>query len=172
MKHKTKPLRSDHRPLFMRAIEALEGLRCCAQDLRPRILDDLGLVPALEWMAETGMRNFAIDAHVEILGNERNLSNEMQVLLFRIAQEALSNIRRHSEASKATVKLEFENGNVKMTITDNGKGFELPGNFGDLARVGKLGLAGMEERARLLGGWIRIESKPGEGTSVVVEAPI
>ena len=70
------------------------------------------------------------------------------------------------------VKLEFENNSLRMTISDNGQGFQLPERIGDLASIGKLGLAGMQERARLLGGTLRINSKLGKGTQVVVELPL
>jgi len=158
--------------LHSQAIEALEALRRCAQDLRPRILDDLGLVAALEWMTEDMVKSRGFDAHVEVMGVERTLPVEAQLLLFRIAQEALSNIRRHAEASRAVVKLEFRDDNITMTVSDNGRGFELPERIGDLASSGKLGLAGMQERAQLLGGSLKVESEPGKGTTVTVEAPV
>ncbi len=157
--------------LRSQAIEALEGLRHCAQDLRPRILDDLGLVAALEWMTEDMAKSHGIDAHVEVIGMERTLPVETQLLLFRIAQEALNNIRRHAEASRAMAKLEFRDNSIKMTVSDNGKGFEPPERTGDLASIGKLGLAGMQERARLLGGTLEVQSTPGKGTTLIVEVP-
>jgi signal transduction histidine kinase len=158
--------------LRSQAIEALETLRRCAQDLRPRILDDLGLVAALEWMTEDMVKSQGIDAHTKVMGVEQTLPVETQLLLFRIAQEALSNIRTHAEASRVVVKLEFGDNSIKMTVSDNGKGFELPERMGDLASVGKLGLAGMQERARLLGGSLEVESELGKGTRVEVETPV
>jgi len=157
--------------LRRQAVEALEGLRRYAQDLRPRILDDLGLLPALEWMAEVLVKEHGIDAHVEVVGDERGLPDEVQLLLFRIAQEALTNIRRHAEASKARIILKFD-GNIVLTVEDNGKGFELPQRIGDLASAGRLGLAGMQERAQLIGGELTIQSELGKGTSVAVEVPL
>jgi len=158
--------------LRSQAIEALEGLRHCAQDLRPRILDDLGLVAALEWMTEDMAKSQGIDAHVEVIGMERTLPVETQLLLFRIAQEALNNIKRHAEASRAVVKLESGDNSIKMTVSDNGKGFEPPERMEDLASTGKLGLAGMQERARLLGGSLDVKSEPSKGATIVVEASI
>lgn len=113
-----------------------------------------------------------IDAHVEVIGVERTLPVETQLLLFRIVQEALNNIRRHAAASRAMVKLEFGDNSIKMTVSDNGKGFELLERMGDLASIGKLGLAGMQERTRLLDGSLKVESEPGKGTTVAVEAPV
>ena len=165
-------LKENLEDLRSQAIGALEGLRRCAQDLRPRILDDLGLIAALEWMAEDLVKKYGIDAHVEAVGTERSLPAEAQLLLFRIAQEALSNIRRHAEASMAEVKLEFEGNKVRMTISDNGKGFELPSRTENLASTGKLGIIGMYERARLLGGNLKVQSELGKGTQVVAEVPL
>lgn len=154
------------------AIEALEGLRRCAQDLRPRILDDLGLVAALEWMAENLVKDYGIDTKVEVTGVEKDLPDESQLLLFRIAQEALSNIRRHASASRAWIRMEFHDDKLFLIVKDNGRGFEIPQRIGDLASVGKLGLAGMQERVRLFGGQLEIQSEAGQGTTVTVEVLI
>jgi PAS domain S-box-containing protein len=153
-------------------IEALESLRRCAQDLRPRILDDLGLIAALEWMTEELVKNYGIDARVEVEGAERTLPTEVQLLLFRIVQEALSNIRKHAGASMAVVKLEFGDDSINMTVSDNGRGFELPPRVEDLASTGKLGIIGMCERARLLRGNLEVKSELGKGTHVVTKIPL
>ena len=150
----------------------LEGVRRFSQDLRPSILDDLGLLPALEWLASDLTDHFGISIGVAVLGSERRFSSEAELLLFRIAQEALRNVWRHSEASRAWVTVEFNDGKTILTIRDNGKGFELPKRVSDLASAGKLGLAGMEERARLLGGRLTLQSELGRGTTVTVEVPI
>jgi len=168
----SQALREKLEILRSQAVEALEQLRRCAQDLRPRILDDLGLAAALEWMAEDTEENSGIKAHVEVIGNEGSLPAEVQLLLFRIAQEALSNIRRHAEASTAIVKLEFGEDSITLTVSDNGKGFELPQRIEDLASVGKLGIMGMSERARLLSGTLEIKSELGKGTQVVAKLPL
>ncbi len=158
--------------LRKQAIEALEYLRRYAQSLRPRILDDLGLLPALEWMAEDMENTYRIKARVEVKGPQRDLPTEVQLLVFRIAQQALSNTGRHSEASAATVKLDFSEDAVTMTVNDNGRGFELPSRLEDMASVGKLGIMGMKERARLLGGTLEIKSGPGKGTQVIARLPL
>jgi PAS domain S-box-containing protein len=154
------------------SVEALESLRRIAQDLRPRILDDLGLIAALEWMADNLIKNHGIEAQVEVLGKERDLSSEVQLLLFRIAQEALNNIRRHTDATMALVTVEFGADETLLSISDNGKGFELPERMSDMAGSGKLGLAGMQERAQLLGGRLSINSQSDRGTTVTVRLPI
>jgi len=167
-----RKLKGELEDIRTQAVEALEGLRGCAQDLRPRILDDLGLVAALEWMAENLIKDYGIDTKVEVVGVEKDLPDESQLLLFRIAQEALSNIRRHANASRAWITMEFHDDKLLLTVRDNGKGFRLPQRIEYFPSVGKLGLAGMQERARLFGGQLEIQSKPGQGTTVTVEVPI
>jgi len=149
----------------------LDGVRRFSQDLRPPVLDDLGLLPALKWLLIALEEQDGIGANTRILGEPRRLPRDSELALFRIAQEALSNVRKHSHASAVELTLDFRNDSVAMTVADNGNGFELPTATGDLAASGKLGLIGMQERARLLGGTIDMESKPGEGTKVVVSVP-
>ena len=165
-------LREQLEDLRNQAIESLEGLRRSAQYLRPPILDHLGLVPALEWVAEDLHKNDGIDMKVTVKGEPCELPEESQLLLFRIAQEALSNVRRHSKATKARIELRCGQDTVTLTIHDDGVGFQLPEEFADLASYGKLGLAGMQERARLLGGNLRVVTGLGNGTEVVAEVPL
>ena len=150
----------------------LDGVRRFSQDLRPSILDDLGLIPALEWLASDMTEHFNISVGVDVSGVERRFPPEKELLLFRIAQEALSNVRKHSGAQKAWVSIQFAEKTTVLTIRDTGKGFVPPGRFSDLTGVAKLGLAGMAERAHLLGGELHITSTPGTGTTITVEAPI
>jgi PAS domain S-box-containing protein len=149
----------------------LDGVRRFSQDLRPPVLDDLGLLPALKWLLIALEEQDGIESNTRILGDPRRLPRDAELALFRIAQEALSNVRKHSHASAVELTLDFRNDSIAMTVADNGNGFELPPATSDLAASGKLGLIGMQERARLLGGTIDMESKPGEGTKVVVTVP-
>jgi PAS domain S-box-containing protein len=153
------------------AVKALEGLRATAQGLRPRIIDDLGLEAALEWIAEELERDQKIRTKVETSNIERKLSPETQILLFRIAQEALNNIRKHARASSVTIRLEGSEDEIMMTVTDNGQGFSAPDKIEGMVSAGRLGLMGMHERARLLNGTLRIKSAPGEGTEITVRLP-
>jgi len=150
----------------------LQGVRHFSQQLRPSILDDLGLLPAVKWLASDLTKDYNITADVEVVGNQRKLPPEVELMLFRIIQEALTNVRKHSEANRVCVRVEFTDHNTKVTVSDNGKGFEMPARVGDLARTGKLGLAGMQERAQLLGGALTIDSKLGKGTALTVEVPL
>ena len=150
----------------------LDGVRRFSQDLRPSILDDLGLVPALEWLTSDLTNHFGIAIGIGLFGSPYRLPPDTELVLFRIAQEALRNVWKHSEASRAWVTVEFDEAKTILTVKDNGKGFELPKRVGDLASTGKLGLAGMQERAQLIGGMLTLHSEPGEGTTVTVEVPI
>lgn len=150
-------------------LQTLGNLRRLTRDLRPQILDDLGLVAAVEWLADDLERQAGIRTTVEVAGQRRDLPPEMQLLLFRIVQEALSNVRRHSAAARAGIRLEFLPETVRLEVTDDGQGFAMPESLGELAGTGKLGLVGMMERAKLLGGSLVIESRPGQGTRVVAE---
>lgn len=152
--------------------KVLEGVRHFSQELRPSILDDLGLIPALKWLATDITKNYNISVDAEIAGTQRQLASQAELMLFRITQEALSNIRKHAQATEAHIRLEFTDRTVKLTVSDNGKGFEIPSRVGDLARTGKLGLTGMSERAELLGGTLNIDSHQGEGTKITVEVPL
>jgi signal transduction histidine kinase len=153
-------------------LQTLANLRRLTQDLRPRILDDLGLVPALEWLADDLLDQYGVEASVNVEDALPELSQEAQLLLFRIVQEALRNVGRHSAATRASISLRPYDDRVEMTVTDDGKGFEPPKDISDLAMMGKLGLLGMYERARLLGGSFHIRSEPGQGTTVAVELPV
>jgi len=150
---------------------AVQEMRRFSHDLRPSVLDDLGLLPALELLADDLETN-GINTAFEVVGVARRLQPEVEVMLFRIAQEAVRNIWRHSEASAAELSIEFTDGLLRMSIKDNGKGFKSPHRTGDLASLGKLGLVGMQERANFLGGALLLKSEPGNGTQIVVEVRV
>jgi PAS domain S-box-containing protein len=153
------------------AVEILSGLRRYAQDLRPAILDHLGLVAALEWMADKLISEDGIDADVQLDMQKQDLPPEVQLVLFRIGQEALGNVKRHAKATKVVIRLESGVGRIKMIIVDNGKGLDQT-KVNDLSSSGKLGIMGMRERAQLLGGTLSIESELGKGTAIIVEIPL
>jgi signal transduction histidine kinase len=132
------------------------------------MLDDYGLVSALNWFSErfqtlTGLR-------VEVEGSEEleRLGQEMEIGLFRIVQEALTNVARHAEATSVRIGLEPAPGGVTLSIRDDGKGFEQPGS--DRRKKQRhWGLAIMRERARAVGGQLFVESEPGKGTCITVK---
>ena len=148
-----------------------QGVRRFAQDLRPSMLDDLGLLATLRWLVSELRERGGLEAELTVRGEVQRLSPYVELMLFRIVQEALRNIEKHAQASKVGVELEFSDNKIGVSVIDDGKGFELSGALADLPRVGRLGFAGMEERARLLGGTMQVESQPGKGTLVRIEAP-
>ncbi len=162
--------------LFLKDLQAqlnhgVQSVHSFIQDLRPSLLDDLGLIPAVRSLLKGMQESDGIGADLKVLGRERRFSPEVELLLFRIVQEALNNTRKHAQASEVEAVMEFAQDRLKVTISDNGRGFELSGKVDDLPRSGKLGLAGMHERARLLGGTLEVQSTLGKGTTTIVEVP-
>ncbi|MFC1874335.1 PAS domain S-box protein [Chloroflexota bacterium] len=151
-----------------RGVQAVDRF---AQDLRPSLIDDLGLIAALRSLVKRGQEYGSIAAELEVIGDEKRLSPEMELLLFRVIQEALNNIWKHSGATEARLVIRYTDSNVEVSISDNGTGFNLTGGIDQLAQTGKLGLMGMQERARLLGGILNIESTLGKGTRVEITLP-
>jgi len=157
--------------LWQKTSNIMQGVRRLSQDLRPAALDRLGLLPALEWLASDVAEYSGIATKVNVVGTERRLPEEVELVLFRITQEALRNVWRHSQATRAEITVDFDKRKTRITVSDNGKGFNLPKTVADLAREGKLGLAGMQERTRLLGGTLTVQSEPGRGSTITVEIP-
>jgi PAS domain S-box-containing protein len=155
----------------MQLKDVLQEIRQISRDLRPAIMDELGLIAAVEWLVGQVKVEHGITAHLMVLGEEREFSPEIEVTLFRIIQEALRNIVRHAEATMAHIAIEFTDVETRVTISDNGKGLELPENLGELSRVGKLGIDGMQTRARLVGGTFDVRSELGKGTIIIITCP-
>ena len=147
----------------------LDEVRRFSHELRPGLLDEFGLIPSLELLTEEMSREGKLDCVINIIGSEQRLSSEAEGILFRITQEALRNVRKHSAASEAVVNVEFCDGKVKLSITDNGVGFEMPNILSSFARRGKLGIMSMQERARLLNGSLAVKTEAGKGTTIAVE---
>jgi len=150
---------------------ALREVRQFSHNLRPAILDDLGLVTTLRWLVRQQKMQL-IETDFRLIGSERQLSGDVELALFRIAQEALRNVARHSGATRAKVSLQFDATKVTLIVSDNGRGFHVPADFAELARLGKLGLLGIHERIQLLGGRVNIDSEVGKGTIIIVEVPV
>ncbi len=158
--------------VWQQTSKTLDEVRRFIQDLRLPILDDLGFLPALEWLTSDLTKQSGIAVDMVVLGSVRRFAHEVELILFRIAQEALRNMLKHSEASKAWITVEFDNAKTVLTVKDNGKGFELTKGIDYLPSIGKLGLIGMQERVQHIGGKLTLQSKPGKGTIVIVEVPI
>jgi signal transduction histidine kinase len=129
------------------------------------MLDDLGLIPALEWQARELSRRSGIKVSVSQENVTDSLPDEMRTCIYRVVQEALANILRHSGAKSAVVSVREKDGTLSLKVEDDGSGF-------DSERTRGLGRLGMEERVRQLGGQFEIRSKPGAGTTLLVTLPI
>lgn len=147
-----------------------DELRRFSRDLRPLILDDLGLVPALKRLLLELRERSQIEVRFDVTGTESRLDPSIELALFRVGQESLRNVEHHAHASRISMGLAFEPGKARLTITDNGTGFVVP-PLTTLVSGGRLGLLGMQERALLVGGRCDIRSGPTTGTRVVAEVP-
>jgi signal transduction histidine kinase len=142
-----------------------------ARELRPAVLDDLGLIPALHTFMKTFRQQTGIRVTLCAFAAVEKTNDDKRIVLYRVAQEALNNIARHSEATRADVSIEQLNGSIAMEIKDNGKGFA-PGDPARGKGNNRLGLLGMRERLEMVGGKVTIHSAPGKGTAVRVELPM
>jgi two-component system, NarL family, sensor histidine kinase UhpB len=143
--------------------QAMGELLGLARQLRPTALDDHGLVSAIESQVRRFSSQTGIEAAIRSSGEVAELPEDEQVAVFRVAQEALANVARHSGASHVEVVLEADDDGVALRVTDDGRGFDTG------LRAGGLGLEGMAERARLVGGQLTIDSQPGSGTALRLE---
>jgi signal transduction histidine kinase len=148
--------------------ETIRSVRRIATELRPSMLDDLGPIEAMEWQSKEFEKRSGIKIIFESGASYLPVNNDVATSLFRIYQEALTNIARHANAKTVFSKLQVMNDQVILTITDDGTGFEMQ----TLAIKKTLGLLGMKERTLMMGGRFEINSKPGEGTTIVVTASL
>jgi signal transduction histidine kinase len=151
--------------------DSLHELERLISDLRPSHLDDLGLSATLRWYAGKIQEHSTISVRVDISGEEHNLDDAMKITIFRIIQESLNNVIKHSQASVVNIYLCFEEKNVRIDVQDNGIGFDRDQVKQRQTNRPSLGLAGMEERAALLDGSVTVQSRPGYGTSVEALIP-
>lgn len=146
-----------------------QGIYRLVRDLRPAQLDDLGLVATLRYLADQARQQDHIDVVVNISGSQQRLDLLVETVLFRIAQEALSNVARHAACPQAWLNLKFNQGKVILSIQDNGVGFN---SSEELRPPRGWGIAGMRERAESVGGSLRVHSAPGKGTLVEAVVPL
>jgi len=144
----------------------LQKVRNLSLDLRPSLLDDLGLVPALRWYADRQAQRAEFTAHFSADLPETRLPPEIETTCFRIAQEALTNVMRHAQAQHVYVELQQHDGMLQLSVRDDGVGFDVEAALERAIHGASLGLLGMDERAQLAGGRLEISSTLGHGTEV------
>jgi len=141
-----------------------------ARDLRPTVLDDLGLIPALESYMKAFSERTGLHIRFTAFAGIEKLSNDRRTILYRVALAALANIAQHAEAGVASVTIEEIGASIRMVIADDGKSFDV-GYVANSRNNKKLGLIGMQERVEMIGGNFRIASTPGTGTTITVQIP-
>jgi len=153
--------------------QTLDNVRSLARELRPSVLDDIGLVPALErYTHDYGLRHHIAADFQAVNADGHHLSPEVSTALYRIVQEALTNVARHAQAHSVSVLLDCRNETVRVIVEDDGRGFDVAQVLSRREHDRHLGLLGIRERVELLGGTMTIESQPGAGTTLYVEIPL
>ena len=152
--------------------QTIENLRRLTRALRPIYLEDLGLVTALEMLARETGQAIDIPVEFELQGMEKRLDPANELALYRMVQEAFSNITRHAQASQASLSIAFTDQALTIQVFDNGKGFDVPKSPAEFAPSGHYGLLGLHERAELIGAALEIRSTPGEGTHLTIRLPL
>ena len=154
------------------AVDSLTCLRIMIYDLRPAILDDLGLIPAIRWYAQTNLENAGIQVELSFPDEFPSLSQSLTTTLFRISQEGVNNIVRHSQAKFVVITLGADENEVYLHIQDDGQGFTTIPSGVNSSDKDHWGLVGIQERIELVGGKMSIKSAPGQGTTLSVYAPL
>lgn len=154
------------------ARQALDETRELSRLLRPPVLDDLGLEPALGWLTRTLEERTGLEVELECSLGHKRLDAELETLVFRVVQEALSNAIRHAPGSKVGIHVARGRASLDVEISDEGPGFDAESVMADGGPVTSAGLRGMRDRVELFGGRLEIRSAPGEGTAVRIALPL
>ena len=163
-----EPVRERLRDAAELATQALHETRELSRLLRPQILDDLGLEPALRWLTRTFGERTGVALEVDLVGLDGRLPADLETLAFRVVQEALNNVSKHAGASRAQVLARCEGRELQLVVADDGRGFDVQ------ARADSpdgSGLRGLRDRVELFGGRIEIGSRPGKGTRIAARVP-
>lgn len=152
--------------------QTLKQVREMSLDLRPGMLDDLGLVPTLRWYIKRFSQRMNIKTDFQTNGLEERLSPDVETALFRIAQEALTNVARHAQAGRVSVRLAAADNRIQADVQDDGCGFDVASVLNHQADAQGAGLFGIRERVTLLGGELHIDSRAGQGTCLSIEIPL
>jgi len=164
--------RSDLARVQAVAESTLQDTRALSRLLRPQILDDLGLEPALHWLVRSFSETHHLDVTLDYDASATTLDRDRSTLVFRVAQEALANIARHSGATRVDVKFESGERDAELCVRDNGRGCVVQAALKRGSEGGSSGLGGMRDRARLFGGTLSVDSAPGDGFRVHVRFPL
>jgi signal transduction histidine kinase len=151
--------------------QTINNLRRTIRALRPIYLEDLGLVAALEMLTNEAGQNSGFKTEFRVSGNERRLAPDVELALYRMVQESLSNIKRHAHATQASVVVEFTAQAIQIRVIDDGIGFEVPKSPGEFVSGGHFGLVGLYERAQLIDAGLEIKSVSGKGTQLLIYVP-
>lgn len=154
------------------ATRLLENLRKIIWDLRPSILDDLGFVSAIRWFARTNLEKAGVKVDFWVGDEVMRLPSHLETMLFRIAQEVISNILRHANAARVSIRLWIADEHIWLEIKDDGHGFDIEKTVGEAIDRKQLGLLGIQERASLVHGEVKIESSTEAGTCLQVYIPL
>lgn len=163
----TEKARDELNNLKLSATKTFQKVRDFIFDLRPMMLDDLGLMPTLKRYIEAYKDQPSMDVRLSITGTERRLESYLEVMIFRAIQELLTNAIRHSQATQVKVQVDMTENNVRITVDDNGKGFDVE----TLDEKSNLGLKVIRDRVEMLGGYMEVDSVSGQGTRVTFQLP-
>jgi signal transduction histidine kinase len=147
--------------------DTIRCVRRISSELRPSILDDLGLGAAIEWLARDFEARTQIPCAIDV-PEDLSLPFDLATPLFRICQEALTNVTRHASATSVTIRLDCSDTQISLTVKDNGRGITEE----EIKRHGSLGLLGMKERIAILGGVLDVKGQPGQGTTLAIRMPL
>jgi two-component system NarL family sensor kinase len=151
---------------------AIDDIRRLARDLRPSVLEELGLSAALNWLLDNCIRRDQTTVAASIVDVDRLIAPDAQVVLYRIVQEALTNVAKHSQATHVSLRGDRQGDRLSFVVEDNGKGFDATGALTGTVSERGLGLATMRERARMIGGSLTVWSEARKGTRIAFDVPV
>jgi len=169
--HNTKGLERSIARTQRLVVDSVNIVHQFARELRPTVLDDLGIIPALHTFMKRFGEQTGIRVSLSAFAAVKQVNSDIRTVLYRVAQEALNNVARHAQASQAEVSIRKLDGAVCMTITDNGKGFQKE-HLLNANKSKRLGLLGMRERLEMIGGNFTVTSAPGKGTTLLAQIPL
>ncbi len=167
--HKTRTLLRKAQAL---SINILDEIHKLIYELRPTVLDDLGLVAAIQWLVDNNLRPIGVTVNFRTTGQVRRITAQLETTLFRVVQEAVNNIAKHAQAKNATISLHFKKNIIEVHLRDDGQGFDVQDAISSKDRPRGLGLLGMKERVELVNGTLNIRSRPGGNTRIDIKIPL